>query len=259
MSMPARSDSLSTILPPDLASGSAFELGAVPDRDVVAGLQEPLGHRIAHAAHADPSDPLRVLRHNQLPLSEPCTAIVLLARPRAGRQCAQIAWCGARTAVIISRHASSCSFWVLFCSPPAAARLRRSRRRRATPPRRWPAPGSSPTPTATRPAPSRCGRSGRGRHAGGIRPGLRRQVSVHRRDRRPGRSPRTTSSGWSIPRAVRCWSSTRSRAASMKRRGRARAFCSSRMPAPPGRRRAPPRRSPANGPSCAAPASRSAR
>ncbi len=41
--------------------------GAIPDRDVVAGLQQPLGHRVAHAAHADPADPLRVLCHSRCP------------------------------------------------------------------------------------------------------------------------------------------------------------------------------------------------
>jgi hypothetical protein len=41
--------------------------GAVPDRDVMAGLDEPLGHRETHAAHADPADLLCVLGgHSQL-------------------------------------------------------------------------------------------------------------------------------------------------------------------------------------------------
>src|SRR5216684_4153380 len=54
----------------DLAAYFRERLGlgarAVPDRNVVAGLQQPLGHREAHAAHADPTDLLRVLRHNEL-------------------------------------------------------------------------------------------------------------------------------------------------------------------------------------------------
>ena len=45
-------------------------LGArtVPDGDVVAGLDQPLGHGKAHAARADPADLLRILRrHGKLP------------------------------------------------------------------------------------------------------------------------------------------------------------------------------------------------
>ena len=49
-------------------------------------------------------------------------------------------------------------------------------------------------------------------------------------DRRAGRSRRTTSCGWSIPAAARCWSFPRWRAASTRRRCPAKASCSSRRP-----------------------------
>ena len=50
----------------DLAADLGERLGlgarAIPDRNVMAGLDQPLGHGQAHAAHADPADLLRVLR-----------------------------------------------------------------------------------------------------------------------------------------------------------------------------------------------------
>src|SRR5205823_2500492 len=39
---------------------------AVPDRDIVAGLEEALGHGETHAAHADPADLLVMLCHSNL-------------------------------------------------------------------------------------------------------------------------------------------------------------------------------------------------
>ena len=47
----------------DLGQRFGLGAGAVPDRDVVAGLEQALGHGVAHAAHADPADPLLVLCH----------------------------------------------------------------------------------------------------------------------------------------------------------------------------------------------------
>ena len=56
---------------------------AVPDRNVMAGLDEPLGHRKTHPAHADPADLLRVLRgHARTPLSK-CAVGVVLAQGAA--------------------------------------------------------------------------------------------------------------------------------------------------------------------------------
>src|SRR5262249_46666461 len=73
----------------DFGEWFGFGFGAIPDRDVIAGLEEPLGHRIAHAAHADPSDPLRVRCH----YNSSCDADVgvLLARPNAQPQCGLLA------------------------------------------------------------------------------------------------------------------------------------------------------------------------
>ena len=47
----------------DLGQRLGLGLGPVPDRDVVAGLQQPFGHCVAHAAHADPADGLLSGRH----------------------------------------------------------------------------------------------------------------------------------------------------------------------------------------------------
>ena len=63
--------------------------GAVPDRDVVAGLEQPLGHRIAHAAHADPADLLVVLRHTRLlavTLQATCAQAVIMTGGRRLQQ-----------------------------------------------------------------------------------------------------------------------------------------------------------------------------
>src|SRR6185312_14076451 len=47
-----------------------FRLGprAIPDRHVMTGLEQSLGHRRAHAPRADPADLLRILRHPETPL-----------------------------------------------------------------------------------------------------------------------------------------------------------------------------------------------
>src|ERR1700735_5319410 len=46
----------------DLGERLGFGAGAIPDRDVMAGLDEPFRHGKAHAAHADPADFLGVFR-----------------------------------------------------------------------------------------------------------------------------------------------------------------------------------------------------
>src|SRR6202012_634755 len=51
--------------------------GAIPDRDVMARFDQPLRHREAHAAHADPADFLCVLRGHW----------VLLCQAFPGRRC----------------------------------------------------------------------------------------------------------------------------------------------------------------------------
>jgi hypothetical protein len=48
----------------------------------VAGLEQALGHGIAHAAHADPTDPLLALCH----CNSPCSAWVEFARSLAHRE-----------------------------------------------------------------------------------------------------------------------------------------------------------------------------
>src|SRR5262249_39487877 len=45
--------------------------GAVPDGEVVTGLEQALGHGINHAAHADPTDLLLVRCHSNSPCSSP--------------------------------------------------------------------------------------------------------------------------------------------------------------------------------------------
>src|SRR6185503_6200692 len=50
-------------LAPDLGQRFGLRAGAVPDRDVVARLEQAFGHGVAHAAHADPADPGLVLCH----------------------------------------------------------------------------------------------------------------------------------------------------------------------------------------------------
>src|SRR5262249_4377338 len=51
----------------DLRKRFRFGAGAIPDRYIMAGFDEPLGHRESHAADADPADLLRVVRrHCQL-------------------------------------------------------------------------------------------------------------------------------------------------------------------------------------------------
>src|SRR6202043_3257037 len=57
----------------DLAAGLGkrfgLRAGAIPDRNVVAGLKQPLGHRKAHAAHSDPDDFFCLVRHPASPLT----------------------------------------------------------------------------------------------------------------------------------------------------------------------------------------------
>ena len=64
----------------DLAALGRERLGlgarAVPDRDVVAGLEQALGHRKAHAAHADPADFLCVVRHQRLLTARSATPVI---------------------------------------------------------------------------------------------------------------------------------------------------------------------------------------
>src|SRR5439155_9034506 len=55
--------------------------GPVPDRDVIAGLQQALRHGGAHAAHADPADLLLVLRHTGLLLTRTCACHYDTRRP----------------------------------------------------------------------------------------------------------------------------------------------------------------------------------
>src|SRR5580693_5346786 len=50
----------------DLGQRLGLGAGPIPDRDVMARLDEPLGHRETHAAHADPADFLRVFRGHVL-------------------------------------------------------------------------------------------------------------------------------------------------------------------------------------------------
>jgi len=42
--------------PADLRQRFSLGAGPVPDRNGVAGLEQALGHRIAHASHADPAE-----------------------------------------------------------------------------------------------------------------------------------------------------------------------------------------------------------
>jgi len=56
MSQSARSVSESTTFAPDAASGFGFRVRAVPHRDVASRLREALGHRVSHAADADPAE-----------------------------------------------------------------------------------------------------------------------------------------------------------------------------------------------------------
>ena len=54
---------MSTSVAPFAASGSALARVRFQTCDLVAGLQQPLGHRVAHAADADPAEPVTVRLH----------------------------------------------------------------------------------------------------------------------------------------------------------------------------------------------------
>src|SRR5262249_2828466 len=53
----------------DLRQRLGLGAGAVPDGEVATGLEQALGHGIAHPAHADPTDLLFVRCHSNSPCS----------------------------------------------------------------------------------------------------------------------------------------------------------------------------------------------
>src|SRR5262249_1740269 len=55
----------------DLGQRLGLGAGAVPDGEVITGLEQALGHGITHAAHADPTDLLLVRCHSNSPCSSP--------------------------------------------------------------------------------------------------------------------------------------------------------------------------------------------
>ena len=83
-------DASSAELVDDLAAFGRERLGlgarAIPDRHVVAGLEQALRHGRSHAAGADPADLLRILRHREtLRLTIGGAALAVLARLRQRR------------------------------------------------------------------------------------------------------------------------------------------------------------------------------